>query len=391
MAIKVALDATPLSVQKSGIGEYTYQLALHLARRYPEDEFLLLSNFPFPPVPGATNLRSKVCSTGWVSGRWWLVGLPRILQREGVSIFHGSDYAIPLVPILPCVLSIHDLSSLRFAHLHERRTRRTARRLPWMVRVAAHVVTQSVAVREEVIERFRLPREKVSVIPVAPGPQFHANRSGDERLVLQKYDLHQPFILFVGTLEPRKNLVSLVRAYAALPTALLYETQLVLCGRAGWKNDALQAEIVRLGLERKVRVTGYISDAELPALYRSATVFVYPSLYEGFGLPPLEAMASGVPVIASTDPALTEVLGNATIRIASFDVGGMSEALESLLRSESQRVAYRSKGLAHVRRFSWDDAADKTYRVYQRILTEYRSGKWGRLYRTILQRVNAAL
>ncbi len=384
MAITVALDAAPLTVLKSGIGEYTRQLALHLARRYPEDGFLLLSNFPFSAVAGPTNLRSMVCPTGRISARWWLVGLPLVLKREGVAVFHGTDYAVPLVPFLPCVLSIHDLSSLRFPQLHEPRTRRIARRLPWMVRVAAHVVTGSVTIREEVIERFGLPREKVSAIPLAPGPQFRPEWNGKELLILEKYGLHQPFVLFVGTLEPRKNLVRLVRAFAALPPAQVHDTHLVLCGRMGWKNDPLQAEIARLGLERSVRIIGYVSDAELPALYRAATVFVYPSLYEGFGLPTLEAMASGIPVIASREPTLKEVLGDAAMSIDPYDVKALRDALESFLNSESLRDLYRSRGSTHAGRFSWAETADETYAIYRKILTEYRPGILGSVYRMFL-------
>lgn len=385
--MRVALDATPLTVLKSGTGEYTSQLALHLARRHPEDEFLLLSNFPFPAVAGTPNLRSLVCRTGWISGRWWLVGLPQELQREEVSVFHGTDYAVPLLPCIPSVLTIHDLSSIRLAQLHERRTRRTAGRLPWMVRVATHIVTDSVAVREEIIEHFGLARNKVSVIPLAPRPQFCPNSSGEERQVTEKYGLRPPFVLFVGTLEPRKNLVSLVRAFAALPPALLDETQLVLCGRWGWKNEPLEAEIVRKGLETKVRVVGYVSDAELPALYRAASVFAYPSLYEGFGLPPLEAMASGVPVIASTDPTLVKVLSEAAMLVKPTDVEALSEALRSLLSSESLRAVYRAKGLSHVQRFSWDTTADRTYAVYLKALAEHQPGRWARFYKTALERV----
>lgn len=381
--VKVALDATPLTVQKSGIGEYAYQLARHLALRYPQDEFLLVSNFPFPPVTGIPNLRSQYCTTNWISGRWWLVGLPRILEREGVSVFHGTDYSVPLLPLRPSVLTIHDLSSLRWSHLHERRTRRTARRLPWMVRMATHVVTHSVAVREEIMQQFNLPEEKVSAIPLAPGPQFCAASDGDQS-VLEKYDLHQPYVLFVGTLEPRKNLVTLVRAFASLPPALLADTQLVFCGRWGWKNDDLEAEIARLRPAKSLRVTGYVPDADLPALYRGATVFAYPSLYEGFGLPPLEAMASRVPVIASTAAALTEVLGDAALRVDPLDVEAWRQSLQSLLGDAQLRETYARRGLLHVQKFSWDAAAERSYAVYQKVLSEYCPGSWERVCRTML-------
>jgi glycosyltransferase involved in cell wall biosynthesis len=387
--MKVALDATPLTVQKSGIGEYTYQMARHLALRYSQDEFLLLSNFPFPPVIGTPNLRSEYCTTNWISGRWWLVGLPRMLEREGVSVFHGTDYSVPLLSLRPSVLMIHDLSSLRWSNLHERRTRRTARRLPWMVRMATHVVTPTVAMREEILEQFRLPEEKITVIPLAPGPQFCATSDRDQS-VLEKYDLHQPYVLFVGNLEPRKNLGTLVRAFASLPPALVADTQLVLCGRWGWKNEELQAEIARLRPATSLRVTGYVPDADLPTLYRGATVFAYPSLYEGFGLPPLEAMASGVPVIAGTAAALTEVLGKAALRVDPLDVEAWSQSLQSLLSHAQLRETYARRGLLHVQKFSWYAAADRAYAVYQKVLSDYCPRSWERVCRTMLDWVPAA-
>ncbi len=387
--MKVALDATPLTVPRSGIGEYTYHLARHLALRFPEDEFLLLSRFPFPEVPGPSNLKSLHCRTNRVTGRWWLLGLPLILEREKVSVFHGTDYAVPFLPLRPCVLTIHDLSCTQWSHLHESRTRRTAHRLPWMASVARHVVTGTTIVRRQVMKQFNLPEEKVSVIPLAPAPHFCQPTAANEK-VLAKYGLRSPYVLFVGTLEPRKNLVTLVRAFSRLPSALLHRVQLVLCGRIGWQNDDLWAEIARQGLKDKVRVTGHVSEDELPSIYRGATVFVYPSLYEGFGLPPLEAMACGIPVIVSTDPALSEVVGDAAMQVDPLDVERLSRAMAELLVNRPLRETLVRRGLLNVARFSWADAADRMHALYDRVLSEYLSPKWGPVYRALLHRLPMA-
>ncbi len=387
--MKIAIDATPLAVQKTGIGEYTHQLALHLALRHPQDDFLLVANFPFPPVKGPPNLKSKSCATNWIAGRWWLAGLPRLLEQEGVRIFHGTDYSVPLLPLRPSVLTVHDLSSVRWSHLHERRTRRTSRRLPWMVRMAAHVITPTLAICEEVKQEFRLPGGKVSAIPLAPGPQFHA-AAGDDDPIRKRYGLDQPYILFVGALEPRKNLVTLVRAFAGLPRQLLAETQLVICGPRGWKNDDFQAEIGRLQPANWLRMTGYVPDEDLPALYRGATVFAYPSLYEGFGLPPLEAMASGVPVIASNVPSLTEVLGDAALLVDPLDVEGWRQGIRTLLCAAEIRQTYVRRGNLHAQKFCWERSADLTYSIYQKILSEFCPGNWDRVWRTMLRWVPEA-
>jgi glycosyltransferase involved in cell wall biosynthesis len=232
-----------------------------------------------------------------------------------------------------------------------------------MVRMATHIVTHSVTVREEIVQEFNLPKERVSVIPLAPGAQFFPASDPDQS-VLETYDVHQPYVLFVGTLEPRKNLVTLVRAFASLPPAVLSATQLVLCGRWGWMNDDLKAEIARFRPAQSLRITGYVPDSHLPALYRSATVFVYPSLYEGFGLPPVEAMASRVPVVASTAAALTEVLGDAALRVDPLDVEGWSQSLQNLLGDAHFRETHARRGLLHVQKFSWNAAADNAYKIY---------------------------
>jgi glycosyltransferase involved in cell wall biosynthesis len=383
VAFKIALDATPLTVPKSGIGEYSRQLAQHLAQCFPGDEFLLLSNFQFPAVPGPSNLGSIVCSTNWMSGRWWLVGLSRVLKDAGVTVFHGTDYSVPMLPLLPSVLTIHDLSSIRLPQLHERRTRRTARRLRWMVRVAAHIVTPTRTIREEILRQFFLSEESVSVIPLAPGPQFHKEASADAA-VLEKYGLSQPYVLFVGTLEPRKNLVTLVQAFAALPSALRAETQLVLCGRRGWHTEELLAEIDRRRLRGKVQLIGHVCETDLPSLYRAATVFAYPSVYEGFGLPPLEAMASGVPVIASTASAVTEVLGDSAVLVPPEEPHAWRDALQNLLNSSSLRKDYVRRGLLHAQDFSWVQTAEQTYAVYEKVLAEHSPKQWHRPYRTLL-------
>jgi glycosyltransferase involved in cell wall biosynthesis len=380
--LRIALDATPLTVPRTGIGEYTAQLARHLAESFPQDEFLLLSNFPFPPVAGPENLRSLVCRTNWLTGRWWLLGLPAVLEREGVEVFHGTNYAVPFLPPVASVVTVHDLSPRRLAHLHERRTRRTASRLPHMVRAAGHVVALSEAMRHEILEEFRLPPTKVTAIPLASAPQFRAGPA--DPVTLKKYGVREPYVLFVGTIEPRKNLLTLVRAFAALSPARRRETQLVLCGRRGWGVDALEPEITRLGLTGNAVFTGHVAEEDLPSLYRGAELFAYPSLYEGFGLPPLEAMASGVPVVASAARAHLEVLGEAGVTLPAEDVGAWTQMLETLLGNASLRQQLTQKGLARAAEFSWTTTAERTYGLYRKVLAERSPQRWQQMWRALL-------
>ncbi len=316
----IGIDGLSLSETKTGVGHYTFELARALALESPSDEFEVVSPRPFlagetdAPVP--SNLRFVRAETGLLSRRWFLFGLPRYIKRRGFALFHGTNYEVPLRSICPTVLTIHDLSLLLHPATHETaRVRRSRRRLPLMARAATMIVTPTESVRGEVCAHLKVEGNRVVAVPEAARAVFRPQSAAETSMTRKRLKVADDFLLFVGTLEPRKNLPVLVRAFREVLRETGSRLQLVIAGQKGWLTDDLFALVKESGLTESVHFTGYVSDDELRALYSSCKAFVYPSLYEGFGLPPLEAMACGAPVIASRIPSITEVVGDAALLV----------------------------------------------------------------------------
>ncbi len=351
--MRVALDGMPVATQLTGVGHYTFELARSLKLVAPDDEFTFVS----PESPGVRHRR-----------RWWSLGLPLYLIRSPFDLFHGTNYEIPIWSRLPSVVTIHDLSLFVHPEAHEKRLVRRARwRMPLMARLAARIITPTASVKNEVCEKFGLSPDKIAVTHEAPRATF--KRREDVEL-LQRLGIREPFILFVGTIEPRKNLHRLIEALDRVLRTTSLSPQLVIAGGQGWLMDDFAAAIRQRGLEDHVCLTGYLDDKDLAALYSSCKVFVYPSLYEGFGLPPLEAMACGAPVIASQIAAITETLGDAARLIDPRDVDDLALAMVEMLSDEKMRERFARAGVERVKQFTWEKTALETLKVYRDVLTK---------------------
>jgi glycosyltransferase involved in cell wall biosynthesis len=267
------------------------------------------------------------------------------------------------------VTTVHDLIPLRFPALVPWRHRLAVRLLLGSaLRHAAQVIAVSEATRAEILERYPIPPERVVVVPEAADTQFAPPAAADRARVRGDYGLDGPYVLFVGLLEPKKNLGTLLRAVARLArTGRLGSATLAIAGAAGWGTEDPAAAAARLGLGDRVRCLGPVPDADLPALYGEALVFVFPSLWEGFGLPVLEAMAAGAPVLASRRGALPEITAGAAWLVEP-DEGALAEALERLLGDAALRARLREAGLARARAYSWERAARETMAVYRAAL-----------------------
>ncbi|HEY0367789.1 MAG TPA: glycosyltransferase family 1 protein [Pyrinomonadaceae bacterium] len=343
--MKIALDGMPLASQLTGVGHYTRELARNLAVVAPSDSFTFIE------------------PRGLLKRRWWSLGLPLHLVRNSFDIFHGTNYEIPLWSRLPTVVTIHDLSLLLNSEVHEQQLVRRARwRLPLMAKKASGIITPSNSVKMEVCEAFGINPEKVAVTPEAPRTAF--KRREDPEL-LSRLRVDRDFILFVGTIEPRKNLRRLVEAFDRLLRNTSLSPKLVIAGGQGWLMDDFDSFIKRKGLEDRICLTGYLQDEDLCALYSSCRAFVYPSLYEGFGLPPLEAMACGAPVITSRIPSLMETVGSAARLVDPNDVDDLARAIAEMLSEEHVREYYAELGRSHVKKFSWEQTARQTLEVYR--------------------------
>jgi len=342
--MRVAIEAATLALTSGGLARYTSELSLALAREFPDDEFFLISDQPFAMPAGAPpNLQRGGGPRNAVERRWWLWGIQSELSRLHADLVHGPDFAVPYIPRRPSVLTIHDLSPWMHKGWHHA-AERVRRRTPVLLDlgVATMIVTPSETVRKQAIERFRLRPERVVAVPEAAAPWL--------KPVLN--DSPVPYFLFVGTLEPRKNLDALLEAWRAVRRE--HAIDLVLAGRR-------RADAPEIPAEPGLRLLGEVADRDLAALYSGALAFVYPSLYEGFGLPVLEAMQCGACVIAS--PAVAEAAGGAAIYADGAD--DLARAMRQVAADPDFAAECRSRSLTRAREFSWKRTARLTYQVYE--------------------------
>jgi glycosyltransferase involved in cell wall biosynthesis len=372
--MRIGLDGIPLADLKTGIGHYTFELARALAEVAPTDEFELISPFPYlAELSSQTlpeNLRMERAHVNPLGRRWWAIGLPAYVKRASYSLFHGTNYDIPLWNRCPTVVTIHDLSVLLHPQAHPRKVvRRARRRLPVMARSASMIITATNEGRREVCEHLGVEPERVAVTPYAPRGNFQPVGPKDVAEVHGRLGVEDGFLLFVGTIEPRKNLLTLVRAFEEILRETQHRPQLVIAGREGWLSDDLFAYIDKSrALRERLRFTGYLGEEDLAALYSSCSVFIYPSLYEGFGLPPLEAMACGAPVITSSIYSIREVVGQSARLVEPTDVKALARAIITLLEDEGARSALALAGRERAREFTWEKTARQTLELYRRVL-----------------------
>ena len=369
--VRIGIDGIPLAELKTGVGHYTFELALELARQAPSDSFEILSHLPF--ADGATsdleNLTFIKQPVNSATRHWWTIGLPLYIKRARLDLFHGTNYDIPLWGGCPTVLTIHDLSLLLFPATHEeRRVGRARRRLPVMSRRATLIITPTNAVKSEVCEHLRVRADKVIVVNEAPRRSFQPMPVEQASATVRRLGLDEEFILYVGTIEPRKNLITLVKAFEEVLRSTTLRPQLVIAGKKGWLTDELFTYIESAKLGDRIHLTGYLGDDELRALYSACKVMVYPALYEGAGLPTLEAMACGAPVITTNTPAISEMVSDKARFFSPTDFRALARHIVELLTTPTARDSMSRAGIHHAARFSWERAARETLEIYQKAL-----------------------
>lgn len=375
--MRIALDGIPLVEAKTGVGHYTDALAEWLARTHSDHQYELISPFDFSFAHHngnkPANLNKKFLPVRKPFNKWWLIGLPALLRITPIDVFHGTNYCIPVFAPCPTVVTIHDLSLFAQAQAHETdNVKRGKRRVPIMARRATRIIAPSEATRREIIAHLGISEERIRVIPEAARPNLHPYSAAQAQPVLARYQIHEPYLLYVGTIEPRKNLATLIRAYDDLIHSTSHRPQLVLCGGRGWLCDDIYRLVEELRLQDMVRFTGYVPDEDLPALYSAAEIFIYPSLYEGFGLPPLEAMACGTPVITSNTSSLPEVVGDAGFLLPPRDRAALTHTMAQLMSDRAMRQHYCQAGSQRAGLFSWERAANETQAVYDEVFEQWR-------------------
>jgi glycosyltransferase involved in cell wall biosynthesis len=300
---------------------------------------------------------------------WEQTVLPVEAVRAWADLLHALAFVSPMAWQGPTVVTVYDLSFLRFPHLFNRGNRAYLGTFtPPSLRRADRVITISESTRRDVIELCGVAPERVTTILLAADERFRPAPPDETVAFRERKGLPDRFVLYLGTLEPRKNVEVLVRAYAALRQRGSVEHALVLAGARGWQFEPIFRLVQELDLEEHVRFPGFVPFEEQALWYSSAAVFAFPSLYEGFGLPLLEAMTCGTPVVASDTSSLPEVVGDAGLLVDPCDVDGLASALQAVLEDESQRAALARAGLARSRQFSWQKMAAETVRIYREVL-----------------------
>lgn len=373
--MRIALDGFPLSSPKTGVGHYTFELARALAEISPADTFELISPFPFSDAVitevRETTLANLILNNPTAASfrrRWWAIGLPLFLRQNSFDVFHGTNYEVPLWNRRRNVVTIHDLSLLLHPEFHEPRLVRRARlRLPLMVRSSARIIAVTESIKQEITEDLKIEPQRVVVTPEAARSTFRPLAASETIATMQRLSIEPDFVLNVGTIEPRKNLLTLVRALDQILRTTSLRPQLVIAGGEGWLMDDLYSFIQTHGISNRIRFIGYTSDEDLRALYSSCRVCVYPSLYEGFGLPPLEAMACGAPVITSNAPAITETVGDAALLVDPLSVEELANSIVKVLTEERERDRLSQAGIARAARFTWKQTAKLTLEVYREV------------------------
>ena len=382
--MRIGLDGLPLTSLKTGVGHYTFELACALANIEPSSQFEIIYPSTYPTislvqdgqgVPLPNNLKLERARVGPLGRHWWSVGLPRYVRRRKVELFHGTNYDVPLWRQCATVLTIHDLSHLLHPETHQNRSvKRARRRLPTMVRAADAIITPTDSVRRELCEQLNVAPEKIFAIPEAARDCFRPVEFAETEGVRLRVGVGDEFLLAVGTIEPRKNLAVLVGAFEEVTRARPEGTlQLVIAGGSGWLSGPLFAAIEKSPARDRILLTDYLHDGDLRALYSSCRAFVYPSIYEGFGLPPLEAMACGAPVIASRIASLEETTGGAALLFDPKSVGELTQNILELLGHENGRRKLSTAGQRRAAEFSWENAARLTWSVYEEALQRFRS------------------
>ncbi len=385
--MKIVMDARVLTGRFTGDRTYWKSLIHSLAAIDSENEYLLLSRTPIEPteLPTTPNFVAQVVPAK-NERTWTMFALPAAARAARANLIHGQ-YTMPPKILCPCpfVTTVHDVSFQIFPEWFPLRDRILMNvTVPASMRSAAHVITDSESSRKDILRAYGLPPAHVSAILLGLTPGFEQASAGgeaaiqrDRKLIEERYGIADPFILCLGVLQPRKNLNRLAEAYGKLKARYGLPHKLVFVGKAGWlqgRQAILDAAKSTGGdaVTEDILFPGYAPDDELAVWYRAADLFVHPSLYEGFGIPPLEAMACGTPLVVSNAPALPEIVGDVALQPDPMDIDGWAEAMYRVLTDAELRADMRAAGPQRAIEFSWQETARKTLQIYETAAAKFK-------------------
>ncbi len=376
--MRVVVDISPAVNSKAGLGRYAATLVEHLQHTWVGEHLYLFYNRRFggSVPPALSSLPARRVSLGYKPWRMlvWighLLNIPfdRLLPAD-TRLFHATEHLLLPFRRIPTVFTVHDLIFEKFPQYHKPLNLFYLRHtVPLFVRRATAVITISQASKRDLVTRYHVPEEKIHVIYEAPAPHFRPVPPDDVVAVRHKYGLPERYILTVGTLEPRKNLVSLLTAFEEVYASGLVDGW-VIVGQRGWLYKDFLDALVQSPLRDRVIMTGFVPDEDLPAIYAGALVFVFPSFYEGFGLPLLEAMAVGVPVVASSAPPLPEIGGDAALYASPYRHEEFVAHILAYLQDRTLREEMRERGWRRARQFSLERTAAETAALYAQVIAQ---------------------
>ncbi len=364
--MRIAIDIRKL--HDFGIGTYVRNLIRHLARIDRDTEYVLLCRRADCPVAAelGPNFRAVIENSPSYSVTEQL-HVPMALLRERVDLFHAPHYVLPPLTPSRAIVTIHDCIHLTFPqYLPNRLAYAYARAAMWTAaKRATRILTVSEASKRDILRFFHVPDSKIAVIYNAIDERFGEPPPEEEfARVRDRFQLNEQFVLYAGTVKPHKNVERLIDAIHLLHEDGFGQLRLLIIGDEITRHPALRRAVHRYGLHKFVRFHGFVPDRTLAVLYRLASAFVFPSLYEGFGLPPLEAMASGTPVVTSNVSSLPEVVGDAAVLVDPYEAASIADGVRRVLTDETLRRELRARGLERARRYSWDRSVRRVREIY---------------------------
>lgn len=375
----IYVDISAAVHRRAGLGRYAESLTRALVPHLPDDLALFYNREQrIEPLPELEHLPARTVALGYKPWRMlvWAGQLTRIPFNRlvpGATLFHAAEHLLMPFKNVPTVLTVHDLIFRHMPEHHKPLNRWYLNlTLPLYCRRADHIIAVSKATRRDMMDAYHVPAEKITVIHEAADPSFRRQTPEAIAMARARYHLPDRFLLHIGTIEPRKNLTRLLHAWEPL-YAKGEVPPLVFVGKRGWLADDFYAALEASPAREGVRFTGYVDNADLPAVCAAATALVFPTVYEGFGLPPLEAMACGTPVVCSNVSSLPEVVGDAALTFDPHDQHAIADALHRIANDTDLQDELRARGFTQAARFSWDKAARETLALYRQVMAQCRT------------------
>ncbi len=361
--MQIGIDISKAIGPKDGIGNYIYHLVKSLMEIDTENQYHL-----YPLFYPVTHTDFNGVFEGHGSN---FVFHPERAPKTGeVDLFHSTTYSVPLRYSGNLVFTLHDLTFITHPEYHTLSNRIHCMKGTIEAACFANkIIAVSNCTKCDIIEYLSIPEEKIQVIYHAVDHKFKPERNTQNLKYLStKFEIHESYVFCVATIEPRKNMKRLIQAYTTLPETLKDKYLLVIAGGTGWLNSNIYSFVKEQRLEQRVKFLGYVDDSDLPILYSCCDVFVYPSLYEGFGLPVIEAMACGVPVITSQVSSLSEVAGDSAVYVDPYNVRSICDAMMEVLTKQDKNLELRKKGMKQSKGFSWAKTARETLSLYETVV-----------------------